>query len=112
MPTEGLISGFAFRVERRSRSGRITDTTRRTSRDPEFFRPLDGNMSRMSMRRKAQEMRLPSPLTQGPRRSSIRVTTNLRCFLSVSYPQPIPSDTGAHVTHARPLDTVSRGGSR
>ena len=59
MPTEGLISGFAFRVEKRSRSGRIADTTGRTSRDPASLRPLDWTMSRMSMRRKAQEMRLP-----------------------------------------------------
>ena len=43
---------YALRVERRSRSGRIADTTRRTSRDPALFRPLDGTMSRMSMRRK------------------------------------------------------------
>jgi hypothetical protein len=47
------------RVQRRSRSGRIADATRRTSRDPASFRHLDGTMSRMSMRRKAQEMRLP-----------------------------------------------------
>src|SRR5271166_4245640 len=52
-------AGCASRVERRSRSGRIADTTKRTSRDPALFRPLDGTMSRMSMRRKAQEMRLP-----------------------------------------------------
>ncbi len=48
MPTEGRISGFAFRVERRSRSGRIADTTRRTGRDPASFRRHDGTMSRMS----------------------------------------------------------------
>jgi hypothetical protein len=59
MPTEGLISGFALRVERRSRSGRIADAKRWIRRDPASFRPLDGTMSRMSMRRKAQEMRLP-----------------------------------------------------
>jgi hypothetical protein len=50
---------FAFRVQRRSRSGRIADTTRRTGHYPASFRPLDGTISRMSMRRKAQEMRLP-----------------------------------------------------
>jgi hypothetical protein len=59
MPTEGLISGFAFRVERRSHSGRIWDTTWPTIRDPASFRPLDGTMSRMSTRRKAQAMHLP-----------------------------------------------------
>ena len=42
IPTEGLISGFAFRVERRR-----------------SFRPLGGTRSRMSMRPKAQEMPLP-----------------------------------------------------
>ena len=38
---------------------RIAGTTRRTSRDPALFRPLDGTVSRMSIRRKAQEMRHP-----------------------------------------------------
>lgn len=52
-------AGCASRVERRSRSGRLVDTTRRTSRDPALFRHLDGTMSPMSMSRKAQEMRLP-----------------------------------------------------
>ena len=52
-------SEFAFRVEERSRSGRIADTTRRTGRDPASFRPLDGTVTHMNMRRKAQEMCLP-----------------------------------------------------
>ena len=39
MPTEGLISGFALRVERRSRSGRIADTTSRPVAIPRCFGP-------------------------------------------------------------------------
>jgi hypothetical protein len=106
-PGSSLSSGCAFRVQRSSRSGCIAHTTWRTSREPASFRPLDRTMSRMSMRRKAQKIRLPCPLTQWSRRSSIRESTNRRCFLSMSYPRPIPPDTGGHDIHARPLDPLS-----
>jgi hypothetical protein len=58
MPKEGLTSGFAFRVQRRSRTGYIADTTRRTGPDPASFRPFDSIMNRMYMRWKVQELRL------------------------------------------------------
>jgi hypothetical protein len=56
-----LVDGLADTTffKRRSRSRRIADTRRRTGHDPALFRLLDGSMSRMSMRRKAQGMRLP-----------------------------------------------------
>jgi hypothetical protein len=49
----------AFRDERRSRSKTQRDRTTRTCPDPASFRPIDGTMSRVSTRRKAQELRLP-----------------------------------------------------
>jgi hypothetical protein len=59
MPKEGLTSGFAVRDERRSRSKKQRDRTTRTCPDPASFRLIDGTISRVSMRRKAQELRLP-----------------------------------------------------
>jgi hypothetical protein len=103
---------YVFRVVRRSRSGRIADTTRRTSRDHALFRFLDGTMSRMSMRRNAQEMRLPRPLAQRPRPLSIRMTTSQRCYLTISCRRPITPNAGCHDTHPRPLNRFSRGRSR
>jgi hypothetical protein len=58
MPKEVLTSGFAVRDERRSRSKTQRDRTPRTYSDPASFRLNDGTISRMSMRRKVQELRL------------------------------------------------------
>ena len=44
-----------LRVERRSRSRRIAATTRRTGLDPASFRPLDGTMTHLNIRRKARK---------------------------------------------------------
>ena len=45
-----------------------------------------------------------------PTRLLIREITNQRCFLSMSYPQPIPPDAGGRDTHGRPLDPFSGAG--
>jgi len=97
-----------FRVERRSRSGRIADTTRQFCCDPALFRPIDGTICCMTIRRNAGNALSVTIAAKGQRGHLYGGASIGTAFCKV-IPQGHPPNAGGHDTRTRPLDPVSGG---
>ena len=67
MPREGLISGFAFRVQRRTRAARRLAGSGGNVANSSAGKPAASGDRRISVGWKAQRFRLSSPKAQEPR---------------------------------------------